>query len=82
MQTQRRDVRTRVGGEGEGETHGERSRDAYTLTYVNRQSMGTFCMTRGTQTGLCNNLDRWEWAGSGREIQEEGDLCKPMVNSR
>ena len=27
------------------------SMDAYTLTYVNRQPMGIFCMTPGTLTG-------------------------------
>ena len=37
--------------EGEGEINGENSMDAYTLTYVHRQPMGTCCMTQGTQTG-------------------------------
>ena len=39
------------GKEGEGEMKGESSMEAYTLTYVTRQPMGTCCMTQGTQTG-------------------------------
>ena len=42
---------TDIGQEEEGEINGESSMDAYTLTYVNRQSMGICCMTQGTQTG-------------------------------
>ena len=34
------------------------------------------------QWGLfCNNLEGWERAGGGREIQEGRDICTPMVNS-
>ena len=39
------------GEEGEGEIDGESSMDAYTLTYVNTELMGTCCMTQRTQTG-------------------------------
>ena len=31
--------------------------------------------------GLCNNLEGWEWVGGGRDTQEGGDMCTPMVNS-
>ena len=34
--------------EGVGETNGESSMDAYTLTYVNREPMGICCMTQRT----------------------------------
>ena len=40
------------------------SMDAYTLTYVNRQPMGIFSMTQGTQTGLRNT---WR-GGNGQEV--------------
>jgi len=39
-------------------------------------------MTQGTQTGLCHNLDRWDGVGGEREVQEEGDICIPMADSR
>ena len=30
---------------------------------------------------FCNNLEGWEWARGGREIQEGRDICTLMVNS-
>ena len=39
------------GGEGEGKINGERSMDAYTLTYANKYSMGICCVTQGSQSG-------------------------------
>ena len=30
--------------------------------------------------GLCDNLEDWDWAGGGKEFQEGGDMCTPMVN--
>ena len=40
-----------AGEEGEGETNGESSLEACTLTYVNRWPMGICRMTQGPQTG-------------------------------
>ena len=37
--------------EGEGEMNGESSMDSYTVTYVNRESMGICSMTQGIQIG-------------------------------
>ena len=33
---------------------------------------------RELKQGLCINLEGWEWAGDGREVQKEGDICIPM----
>ena len=30
---------------------------------------------------LYNNLERWEELGGGREVQQGGGICIPMVNS-
>ena len=30
---------------------------------------------------LCDNLEVWDGVGSGREVQEEGDMCIAMVDS-
>ena len=30
---------------------------------------------------LCDNLEGWYRVGSGREVQEVGDICIPMVDS-
>ena len=34
--------------------------------------MGICCMTQGTQTRACNNLEGWDGEEGGREVQEEG----------
>ena len=49
METQRQHTHGH-GGEGEGEMNGERSREAYTLTHVNRQPVGICRMTQGAHT--------------------------------
>lgn len=74
METQRQHTHGH-GGEGEGEMNGERSREAYTLTQVNRQPVGICRMTQGAQTGLCNNLERREGDSRGR------GQSSPVVNS-
>ena len=30
---------------------------------------------------LCDNLEEWDEIGGGREIQEGGYICTPMVDS-
>ena len=30
---------------------------------------------------LCDNLERWDGVGDGREVQEEGDIYIPMADS-
>ena len=30
---------------------------------------------------LCDNLKGWDGVGGGREVQEGGDICIPMVDS-
>ena len=60
---------------------GESSMDAHTLTHVNIWPMATCWVTQGIQTGLCNNLEGWEWVRGRRETQEGGDICTHMVNS-
>jgi len=36
--------------------------------------MGIWCMAQETQQGLCINLEGWDGAGDGREVQEERDI--------
>ena len=42
--------------------------------------MGICCMDQETQ-GLCINLERWEGAEDGREVQKGEDICIPMADS-
>ena len=30
---------------------------------------------------LCDNLERWDRMGGGREVQKEGDICIPTADS-
>ena len=48
------------GEERKGEVNGESSMDASAPPYVNSQPVGICCMTQGTHTGACNNLEGWE----------------------
>ena len=36
---------------------------------------------RKLQQGLCVNLEGWDGAGDGRELQKGGDICTPMADS-
>ena len=36
---------------------------------------------RKLKQGLCINLEWWEGEGDGREVQQGGGLCIPMVDS-
>ena len=36
---------------------------------------------RKLKQGLCINLEGWDGAGDGREVQKGGDICIPMADS-
>ena len=36
---------------------------------------------RKLKKGLCINLEGWNGAGDGREVQKRGDICIPMADS-
>ena len=38
-------------------------------------------MSQGTQQGLCINLEGWEGAGDGTEVQKGGGTCITMADS-
>ena len=48
---------------------------------MNRQLLGTCCMTQGAQSGALRHLEGWDEVGGGRAIQEGGDICIPITNS-
>ena len=41
----------------------------------------TWSMTQGIQTGLGNNLERWDGDRSGRDVQAGKNKGKPMADS-
>ena len=38
-------------------------------------------MAKKLKQGLCINLERWDGAEDGREVQQGGDICIPMAIS-
>ena len=36
---------------------------------------------REPKQGRCINLEGWDGEEDGTEVQEEGDICIPMINS-
>ena len=50
------------------------------LTGKHTSLNGYICMTQGTHTGVCNNLEGQEGVRGGREGQEGGDICRQMCS--
>ena len=54
-----------------------------TIPYVKQTAKGKeFAVwLKKLKQGLCINLEEWDGAGDGREVQKGGDICIPMANS-
>ena len=63
----------------------------YSLCLSNMETYITLCKIDSQQEfavwlrkinqGLCINLEVWDGAGDGRELQKGGDICIPMADS-
>ena len=57
-----------------------KSNKAIYITIYN-DSQGEFAIwLRKLKQGLCINLEWWNGAGDGREVQKRGDICIPMAD--
>ena len=66
---------------GEGEMYGESNMETYiAICKINSQWEFVVCL-RELKQGLCINLEGWNMERDGREVQEGGDICTPMVDS-
>ena len=66
---------------GEGEMHGKSNMETYiTISKIDSQWEFAVCL-RKLKQGLCSNLDGWDGAGDGREVQKGGDISIPMADS-
>ena len=66
---------------GEGEIYGKSSMETYiTICKIDRQWEFALWL-RKLKQGLCINLEGWDGAGDGKEIQKGGDICIPMADS-
>ena len=66
---------------GEGEMYGESNKETYTtICNIDIQWELAVCL-RKLKQGLCINLEGCDGEGDGREVQEGGDISKPMADS-
>ena len=76
--------KNRLGGTvgGEGGMNLESIIEAYTLPDVKQIAIGNLLYdTRNSNLMFCDNLERWNGVGGGREVQEGGDSCIPKADS-
>ena len=61
--------------EGEGGIYGESNMETYiTICKIDSQWEFAICL-RKLKQGLCINLEGWDGAEDGREVQKGGDIC-------
>ena len=66
---------------GESEMYGKSNMETY-ITICKIDSQQEFAVwLRKLKQGLCINLEWQGGGGEGREVQKEGDVCKPMADS-
>ena len=66
---------------GEGEMYGKSNMETY-ITICKIVSQGEFAVwLRKFKQQLCINIEEWDGAGDGREVQKGGDICIPMADS-
>ena len=62
--------------------YGESNMETYiTVRKIDSQQEFAVCLMDLKQE-LCINLEGWDGEGGGREVQEGGDICIPMADSR
>ena len=61
--------------------YGESNMKTY-ITICKIESQWEFAVCLGElKQGLCINLEGWDRAGDGREVQNGGDICIPKADS-
>ena len=68
--------------EGEGGMNWESSTETYASPFVRSIANGSVCITQGAPCGPLWQPGGWDWVGSEREVQEGGDICILMTDSR
>ena len=61
--------------------YGESNMETYiTIRKTDSQQEFALCL-RKLKQGLCIDLEGWDGAEDGREVQKGGDICIPMADS-
>ena len=66
---------------GEGEMYGESNMETHITTCKTNSQWEFAVWLRKLKQGLCINLEGWNGAGDGREVQKGGNICIPMADS-
>ena len=62
--------------------YGESNMETYiAICKIDSQWEFAVCL-RKLKQGLCINLEGWDGEGDGKEVQNGGDRCIPMTDSR
>ena len=63
------------------EMYGESNMETYiTICKIDSQREFAVCL-RKLKQGLCINLEGWDGAGDGKEVQKGVGICIPMADS-
>ena len=72
-------LQNRQSGRGEGEIYGKSNKAIYITIY--NDSQGNLLYGSGNSNRGSINLEGWNGARDGREVQKGGDMCIPMAGS-
>ena len=61
--------------------YGQSNMETYTTIYKTDIQQKFAVWLRKLKQGLCINLEGWDGAGYGREVQKGGNICIPMADS-
>ena len=67
--------------EGEDESYGKSNVETYIAICRIDSQQESAVWLRKLKQGLCINLEGWDGAGDGREVQKGGDICILMAVS-
>ena len=60
--------------------YGKSNMATYITIYIIGSQWEFAVWLRKLKQGLCINLEGWDGAGDGREVQKEGNICIPMAD--
>ena len=61
--------------------YGKSNTETYVTKYKIDSQWESAVWLRKLKQGLCINLEGWEGARDGKEVQKGGDICIPMTGS-
>ena len=69
------------GERGDGKMYGESNMEIYNAICKTDSQWEFAVWLRELKQGLCDDLEGWDGAGDGREVQDGGDMGVPVADS-